>query len=221
MNYKVYYARTESGGHELLILRKFESEGKTTFLAVDPVDLSTMVTEIPENRLQKLSWPQAKSHFSKTPFIKSLQLAGRQAIPLQNAGIDHAIPKEKGIALTVDLCPSHKPLDRLLFTDIFTEFRKIEEPAPVAVSVSGLWMIKHQDDLNWLKSLVQKKELEITWINHSYHHEVNRLPLSENFMLARNTDLDVEILENEKLMLTNGLVLRCSFVSRDWFPTSR
>jgi len=48
--------------------------------------------------------------------------------------------------------------------------------------------------------------LDITWINHSYHHEVNNLPLTENFLLAPGTNLDVEVLENEKLMLKNGLI---------------
>ena len=104
------------------------------------------------------------------------------------------------------LCPSHKSLDRIIFQSNFDEFKKIEQPAPIAISISGKWILKHGDDLNWLKGLVVKKELNITWINHSYNHEVNRLPLNENFLLARGTNLDIEVLENEKLMLKNGLI---------------
>jgi hypothetical protein len=124
---------------------------------------------------------------------------------LQNAGIDHAIPKEKGITLTIDLCPSHKGLDRIIFQSLINEFKKIERPVPLALSVSGKWILKHQSDLSWLKNLVAQNELNITWVNHSFNHEVNSLPLVENFLLAKNTNLDIEILENEKLMLKNGL----------------
>ena len=56
----------------------------------------------------------------------------------------------RGICLTIDLCPSRKPLDRSLIQDILAAFEKVERPVPLAISLSGLWMEKHPDDLRWL-----------------------------------------------------------------------
>jgi peptidoglycan/xylan/chitin deacetylase (PgdA/CDA1 family) len=106
----------------------------------------------------------------------------------------------------VDLCPSAKPLDRNLFTDLINNFGNEEKPVPIAVSITGIWMERHQSDLDWLKFLVDKKEISITWINHSYNHNTSKnLPLKENFLLAKGTDLNYEVLETEIKMIKEGL----------------
>lgn len=203
--YKVHYGLAIKDGITLLALRSFSHNNQNYVLLINPQTLDTRVDLSGNYQTSNLAWANVLAIFKNTPYIKSLEAAAAKDMQLQDAGIDHAIPKEKGITLTIDLCPSHKPLDRIIFQSVFHEFNKIEQPAPIAVSVSGKWMMKHQDDLNWLKSLVEKKELNITWVNHSYSHEVNSLPLAENFLLAPGTNLDTEVLENEKLMLKNGL----------------
>ena len=40
-------------------------------------------------------------------------------------------PKKRGLTLTIDLCPSHKPLDRIIFTSLISEFKKTEMPVPI------------------------------------------------------------------------------------------
>ncbi|PWS30818.1 polysaccharide deacetylase family protein [Pedobacter paludis] len=203
--YKVSYAMASQNQEKLIALRSFVSNNQKYLLLVNPNSLETKIEVANKYTLNSLEYSNVLAIFKSTAYVKSLEAASAKDLQLQNAGIDHAIPNEKGITLTIDLCPSHKGLDRIIFQSVFDEFKKIEQPAPLAVSVSGKWMLKHQDDLNWLKSLVDKKELDITWVNHSFNHEVNSLPLAENFLLAKGTDLDVEVLENEKLMLKNGL----------------
>ncbi|KQC00420.1 hypothetical protein [Pedobacter sp. Hv1] len=203
--YKVNYALATNTNEKLIATRSFVNGGKRYLLLVDPQTLSTKIDLANSYSLSNLVLGNVQAIFSKSVYVKALNAASQNNRPLQNAGIDHALPQEKGIALTIDLCPSHKALDRVIFQSLINEFKNIQQPVPLAISVSGKWMLKHLDDLNWLKSLVAQKELNITWINHSYNHEVNKLPLAENFLLAKNTDLDVEVLENEKLMLKNGL----------------
>ncbi|MFD2584727.1 polysaccharide deacetylase [Pedobacter vanadiisoli] len=188
-----------------LAIRSFTSSNQKYILLVNPNSLETKIDLANKYALSSLQFQNVLAIFKNTAYIKAIEAAAAKDLQLQNAGIDHAIPNEKGITLTIDLCPSHKALDRIIFQSVFDEFKKIEQPSPLAVSVSGKWMLKHHDDLNWLKSLVEKKELDITWVNHTYNHEVNKLPLAENFLLAPGTNLDVEVLENEKLMLKNGL----------------
>lgn len=203
--YKVNYSLAAKGEKKLLATRSFINNNQKYLLLVNPSSLETKIDLANNYVLSSLEWSNVLAIFKNTTFVKCIEAAAAKDLQLQNAGIDHSIPNEKGITLTIDLCPSHKPLDRIIFQSVFDEYKKIEQPEPLAISVSGKWMLKHKDDLKWLKSLVEKKELNITWVNHSYNHEVNSLPLSENFLLAPGTKLDLEVLENEKLMLKNGL----------------
>ncbi|WP_316830937.1 polysaccharide deacetylase [Pedobacter aquatilis] len=204
--YKVNFAIAISPSQKLIALRSFVNNNQKYLLLVNPENLDTRIDLASNYKLSSLDYANVLAIFKNTAFVKSLEDAAARELQLQNAGIDHAIPNEKGITLTIDLCPSHKSLDRIIFQSLFDEFKKIEQPAPLAISVSGKWMLKHGNDLDWLKSLVEKKELDITWVNHTYNHEVNNLPLAENFLLATGTNLDIEVLENEKLMLKNGLI---------------
>ncbi len=204
--YKVNYAIAKGIDGQWIALRTFVNGNQKYLLLADPQSLLTLVKPADGFKLDKLDIGNIRAIFKNSPYVKALDLALSNGKSLQNSGIDHAIPQEKGIALTIDLCPSHKNLDRIIFQRLLDEFKKIERPVPLAISVSGKWMLKHQVDLDWLKSLVVQNELNITWINHSYNHEVNSMPLAQNFLLAPGTNLDVEVLENEKLMLKNGLV---------------
>jgi len=204
--YKVNYAVVVKGEEKEIAIRSFTKNNQKYFLLVNPQTFETKIDLASNYAKSSLQWQNVLAIFKNSPYVKTADAALAKDLQLQNAGIDHAIPNETGITLTIDLCPSHKPLDRIIFQSIFDEFKKTVQPVPLAISVSGKWMLKHQDDLNWLKSLVEKKELNITWVNHSYNHEVNNLPLAENFLLSAGTNLDTEVLENEKLMLKNGLI---------------
>lgn len=203
--YKVSYALATKADEKWLAIRSFICEGKKYMLLVEPQTLITRIDRADNYVVSNLAFGNVQAIFNQSAYGRVMNVAQQNGKFLQNAGIDHAIPKEKGIALTVDLCPSHKGLDRIIFQDLIKEFKKIETPVPLAISVSGKWMLKHEEDLNWLKNMMIKNEIDITWINHSYTHEVNQLPLKENFMLSEKTNMDTEILENEKLMLKYGL----------------
>lgn len=204
-HYKVNYALATQKSEKLIAIRSFVSEQQKYLLLINPQTLTTEIDLARNYKLSNLAWGNVQAICRNTAYIKALGLALKNDRNLQNAGIDHAIPKEKGIILTIDLCPSRKGLDRIIFNSLINEFKNIEDPVPLAISISGKWMRKHQEDLNWLKNLMVQNQLDITWINHSYSHEVNSLPLSENFLLAKGTNLDTEVLANEQLMLKNGL----------------
>ncbi len=80
-------------------------------------------------------------------------------------------------------------------------------PVPLAISITGRWMLTHPDDLNWLKQLQQSGDISVTWINHSYNHRVSvTAPLRSNFLLEPGTDINFEILGTELAMLQHGLL---------------
>ncbi|HEY0244847.1 MAG TPA: polysaccharide deacetylase [Mucilaginibacter sp.] len=206
-NYQVYYGWAKHFPQDWMILRRFENEGKTFYLLVNPQTLATKIDETNFYEVKGMTIAEARTFFKSTPYQKALNKAESQSIKLQDAGIESGVPKEMGISLTADLCPSHRPLDRRIFTDIIAEFKKVEHPVPIALSITGIWMRQHQHDLEWLKQLQQNQEIYITWINHSFNHRVSlKAPLKENFLLEPGTNINYEVLETEKAMLKNGLL---------------
>lgn len=207
-NYSISIGVASVQGKEFLLLRKMEKSGQIVYLAVNPQTLTTqLLPAASASVLKPMSWAAIQSYFKQTPYIKAITAAGAEALVLQDAGITHGFPKEKGVTLTIDLCPSHKPLDRIIFSQLMKEFKKIEQPVPVALSITGRWMLTHEDDLNWLKELVARKEIDITWVNHSYNHHFSlKAPLKTNFLLEPGTDMNFEILGTELAMLQHGLL---------------
>lgn len=206
-HYQVYYGWAKRFKQDWIILRQFENDGKTLFLLANPQTLETRIDEANLYEVKPMILAEARNLFKSSPYQRALQKAEKQSVMTQDAGIESGMPKQSGISLTADLCPSHRPLDKRIFTDIITEFKKVEQPVPVALSITGKWMNDHQADLDWLKQLEQNREINITWINHSYNHRVSlKAPLKENFLLEPGTDINYEVLETEKDMLKNGLL---------------
>jgi len=206
-DYKILYGWATHAPQDYMILRQFENEGKNYYLLVDPRTLVTKIDETNNYQVKAMNLADARTFFKNTPYVRAIDQSEKQSADIQDAGIQEGMPKEAGISLTCDLCPSHRPLDRRVFTDIFTEFEKVERPSPVALSITGIWMRQHPDDLAWLKQLQANKEIYITWINHSFNHRVSATaPLRDNFLLEPGTDINYEVLETEKAMLRNGLL---------------
>jgi hypothetical protein len=206
-NYQVYFGWAHNFPQDWMILRKFDNDGKTYYMLVNPQTMETRIDESNVYRAKYMTLTEARAFFKTAPYIKAINKAEKQSVNLQDAGIESGMPKETGVSLTADLCPSHRPLDKVIFTDIFKEFQKVERPVPVALSITGVWMREHPQDLDWLKKMQRDREIYITWINHSYNHRVSlSLPLKENFLLEPGTDINYEVLETEKAMLKNGLL---------------
>jgi hypothetical protein len=175
-------------------------------LMVNPQTLETKVDEPKYYQVKDMSIAEVRDMFKNMPYERALAKAEKQSVNIQDAGIEMGMPKEAGVSLTADLCPSHRPLDKKIFTDLFTEFQKVEKPAPIALSITGIWMRQHPKDLEWLKMMERNHEIYITWINHSFNHRVSKTaPLKRNFLLEPGTDINYEVLETEKAMLKNGL----------------
>ena len=194
-------------GDTSVVLRRFRLDSATRFLAVNPRTLSTEIVDSGSAEVAPASWSELQRRFGETPYLRALAKAGGQGASLQDAGITRFDSLGKGIDLTVDLCPSSKPLDRVVFTNVANALGKEQQPAPVAIAVTGLWMREHPGDFTWLVGLANSNVLAITWINHTYHHYTNKLlPLRNNFMLAKGIAVDKEVLETEKALIMHGQV---------------
>jgi hypothetical protein len=209
-DYQSYYALafTLKTKQPYVVLRKFIQNGKTHYLAVDPFNFSSSIFEAQKLDIRSVgSFSDIASKLEHTPYIKSLKLVKANDQAVQDAGITHLSPTGKGVFLTIDLCPSQRPLDRVVFSEIIEEFGNVESPVPLAISITGVWIKKHPDDLVWLKKLIRRNKIAVLWINHTYNHRTSKkLPLTKNFMLEKGTNIPFEILENEKLMIEMNLL---------------
>lgn len=191
-----------------IILRKIFYKDRIQLLTVDPEDLTTSITD--QDTLKVVDYPfqTIMDKFSTSPYAKALKDAESNSTPLRDAGITHFISSShNGLDLTIDLCPSKRPLDRTFFNRLIEKFSKDERPIPLAVAVTGIWMERHELDLKWLLNLEKNNILSITWINHSYNHKTEKnLPLKRNFLLEKGTDTNFEILQTEKKMIEEGII---------------
>lgn len=209
-NYQVFISTCceKATNRELLVLRKFQLNSKLKYLAVNANDLKSKI--ISANACSEPVVTTLDKFIAQNPlcvYSKLFKAAASTENSMRDAGITHNWTLQKGICLTIDLCPSLKRLDRELFIRIRSHFNENERPIPLAICVAGGWIKSHQADLDWLKKQVADSILDIDWVNHSYHHFVSdSLPINKNFMLRPSTNVENEILENEKLMISKGLV---------------
>jgi hypothetical protein len=211
-HYEAFIGKANYASKKIILLRKFEQSDVTWYIGLDPNSLETM--QISSNQVKDVQRDRSKitAEFKNSPYLKAVNYAVKQSNKMKDAGIVHGFPKENGITLTIDLCPSHKPLDRIIFSAIINEFKKIEKPAPVALSITGKFMLSHPEDIDWIKALVDSGEISVTWVNHTYSHYYNpKDPINENFLLKPGTSINYEILETEKILLENGLMFSVFF----------
>ncbi|GAB4018925.1 polysaccharide deacetylase family protein [Spirosoma koreense] len=203
--YRVWFGLTTRRPQQV-VLRQWQQQTQTRYLVLNPETLETSVVALLKDGVRPLSWPDVMQQVRQTPYGRALRAEQQRDANLQDAGIERTDTTERGFSLTIDLCPSTKPLTRSVFEQLVQAFEPAEKPIPVTITITGLWMENHTQDLTYLKNLVSRGELAITWVNHSYHHRYNpRLPLSTNFLLEANTNLSDEVLLNEQAMLKNGL----------------
>src|SRR5262245_38347691 len=159
----------EDCGSRLIVLRSFRQRGQARHLAVDPTTLKSRVVDGPLS-LRPLRLPQDLHELADTPYGRALAKSERSAGVGRDAGLTHALPEEHGVVLTIDLCTSTHPLDRRLFGKVVETFSAAEQPVPIAVAITGRWMVEHPEDFAWLRAQIAERRLDITWIDHTFNH---------------------------------------------------
>ncbi len=207
-DYQAFYATgsLKAGNTPIIALRKYTLDRKEHLLAVNPETLETATIRRDEAEINAAPFEDIRRRLKTTPYIQALDRSERNRRPLQNAGIVRVPSSPTGAYLTIDLCPSKHPLDRVLFTRLRSQFSAPDGPIPVAISITGRWMEEHAEEIGWLRNLEKEKAFSILWVNHSYHHTNDkRAPLWRNFMLTPKLDIEDEVLATEARMIEEEL----------------
>jgi hypothetical protein len=198
---------SKSDAKDFVVIRSFWRNSSTYYFVVSPQTLDTKILRSDSLIVNPSSWDRICTYYSNSPYIQALTQAKKYNDTIQDAGFKHFRSSQKGIDLTIDLCPSSRPLDRIVFNEIIEVMGQVEKPVPLAISITGRWIINHPSDLNWLDSLVRVGCLSIVWINHSFnHHTYKNVPIAKNFMLAQGTDINAEVLNTEIALLQKKIL---------------
>jgi hypothetical protein len=191
---------TAADGRQAVAIREMTVAGQRVALLADPEALTTRLErsacwtcrDASEDELKSTRMGRAISESAEAPGLIHRGF-------LQNAGLTHGAGT--GDFVTGDLCPSGLPLDRVFFTRLETAGAH----APVALSISGLWLVHHFADYRWLVDQRNSGALDILWVDHTYHHPyLAKLPLATNFLMSEGVDPEKEILDTERLLIANG-----------------
>lgn len=173
---------------------------------VDPDSLETSIERDPCWSCQHVDWGAiADTRFAAAADSqsKNYKIDKKNPAVLTNAGLTRfEKPETKGSAISADLCPSVKDFSR----DFFIELESLQKNVPVALAISGFWLKRHKNEFRWLKEQVSERAMSITWVNHTYRHPFSPgEPKNGNFLLKAGTNLDFEIIENERILIENGV----------------
>ena len=194
----VFESCSGSAGEKRLAVRRMFFDGAARLLTVDPI---TLVTRLDDAG----AWscvPTDDAAQGETRFGKALRGAPSgtpNAGLLRNEGVMHGLTD--GSFVTGDLCPSLRPLDRAFLE----RFEQTSAHAPIALSISGLWLVHHADDFHWLQQQRRSGALNITWVTHSFTHPFDpQRPMAQDFLLRPGLDLAHEVLDPERLLIAQG-----------------
>ncbi|MGB7976730.1 MAG: polysaccharide deacetylase [Roseiarcus sp.] len=196
----VLKACVAADGRKAVAIREMTVAGQKIALLADPEALTTRLERAACWTCHDESEDELKATRMGRAIRESAEAPGLiQRGFLENAGLTHG--GGQGDFVTGDLCPSRKPLARAFFTRLESAGPHV----PVALSISGLWLIHHFDDFRWLVSERNSGALDILWTDHTYHHPYHRrLPDDENFLLSKGVDPQEEILDTERALIANG-----------------
>ena len=220
-HYQVVFHPFTLSEQNFIAIRAFERNGSAKLLAVHTDTLET--TEL-DARQHFLSPP--REAWKASPFYKLLFRTASAPCPSPNDELSQANHSGPGTYLTIDMCPSRKSFEKTLFERLAQLSEKRKDALPVAIAITGMWLRKHERDFAYIVNLINKEQIRVTWINHSFNHPYHpeKVP-DENFLLTPGTNFDEEVLKTEILLLEHnllpsvffrfpGLVSNCSLTSR-------
>ncbi|MBA3536009.1 MAG: hypothetical protein H0T84_05290 [Tatlockia sp.] len=199
---RIFLPQYLANGDLMIAIRVFKMNDVPSFLLVNPGSLETKV--MPVNRLHSGNI-KPREKLESTRYYQLLNKSTEAPYPLENKGITHAENITKGAVLTIDLCPTQKPFEVKFFKALEQLSDDKKKPIPITLAISGKWLLKHPEEFDWLLKKQEEHKFAITWANHSFNHIFNHeLPYSENFLLLKGTNFDLEILLTEKYLLEEG-----------------
>ncbi len=207
-NYQKIFIPVYTQGNKIKVAIRswYNDTNELMYILVDPYSLKTSITPVTDLASYNKTEVQKETiqKLQNTPYFKALEQYTRcNTMQRENCGATRSeIAKLDGVFLTIDMCPSSKNYEKDFFLKLVTLSDKLQKPIPISLCISGLWVVKHEDELLWLKKQQDLGKLQITWVNHSFSHPYYKdKPIENNFLLSNQQNFEDEVLQAEKIML--------------------
>ena len=189
-------------GTRLLLMRKLTYDATPAYVWVDIDQLTTGLAEA--EALDAATEEIEADAGLESPYTKALSMS-------RDIALDAVPPHESEgagrFAVTIDMCQSRRDWEEELFDWLRALGKTLENPVPVGIALTGLWAYRHPEDFQKLVQWHRDGELDITWINHSFHHQLSKdSDGSYHFLTAPEIDLTREVTLLEQLLLEHGQV---------------
>ncbi len=211
LNYfPIFIPVLDEEGDLYIAIRSYEMDSKHYFLIVNPNTLKTYQRASSELRYRYQEGNGngyiKEIQVSNTPYYKALAKYNDSSSSENEETqtiLSHG-EENNGIFLTIDMCPSAKKFEKDFFESLLKYAENKSNPIPLAICISGLWLLQHEQELNWLAN---QDLFNITWVNHSFSHlyysDVS--DLQKNFLKLPRTNTDQEILYLEQMLIARGI----------------
>jgi len=182
-NYQPFLQICETASsQEVILTRKMRSGSHDLAFIVDPSSLKTQLIE--QQCLQSCRNTSVEELSSQTRYGQMLEESSKAPFLTENDGLNQSTIN-KGVLLTVDMCPSRKNMDTDFFSAI--ESKAQSQKVSFAVAITDRWISQFPDSFQKLKNMQKNKNIELSWINHSATHPYKKgLKFSENFLFSKN-----------------------------------
>lgn len=192
---------TKHAGDRLLLIRGLEYDRVPSYVAVD-VDWNTMgvLTAAEVTRATRVAEDGELGDASYVLALSDQRDAAFSSL------VEWQTPGLTRFALTIDMCPSSHTYHKDLFAWLVRQADAQGAPVSIGIALTGLWATGHPKEFKQLVDWQKTGKLDITWINHSYRHELSRDANGVyHFLTASSINFEADVLDLERLLLGQGL----------------
>jgi hypothetical protein len=157
--HQIFFPCYNKAGDLRIAIRMYYLDKMPYYLVVNPTTFATETAPAENFRPRKIAG-DVSGHYPmqellSTPYLRALGKYTSPPYLLQNQGVIHAEKSVNGVFLTADMCPSVKPFEADFFHTLVAISEKNLKPMPIALSITGLWIIGHPNEFNWCGILVR------------------------------------------------------------------
>ncbi len=198
--------RVLAEGARVVVLRHLSFRGVPTYVAAE--DHSFELFMVDAEALDAATREVADEERGEFRYLAALERARNNVLchlhPVMASMAPEATTR---FTVTVDMCQSRREWEGDFYQRLVDLGRELGTPQPVGVAMTGLWAHRHPEDFDQLVAWQREGLLDITWINHSFHHQLSRDDDGRYwFLTSSNVDFVAEVLELEVLLLQQGVM---------------
>lgn len=191
-------------GARVVVLRSLAFDGEPSHIVVS--DETFELALVSSDGLAAASRTATAEERASTRYGQALEQT-RAGVLCELHSAAAGAPEAQRFALTIDMCQSRRQWEQGLFDWLVALSDSLGQPVKVGIAMTGLWANRHPERFRQLVAWQQAGQLDITWVNHSFYHQLSQDADGDyHFLTDESVDFDAGVLELEQLLLEQGVM---------------